>query len=86
MRCIEHCGKEYGLALNVDKIEALPVKCERSIRNFDHSSVKSCNSLRYLGCSLHSDGHMLGEVKQRFAIARDEFKQLSKFGTMHQWK
>ena len=78
MRSIEVCGRTYGLSLNFDKIEALPVKCLQTIQNSDGSAVKTKECLKYLGCSLDSNGRMMGELKQKIAIARDEFNQLSK--------
>ena len=44
----------------------------------DGTVVKSRLAIKYLGCSLHDDGRMIGELKQKLATARHEFKQLSK--------
>ena len=47
MRSIEVCGRTYGLSLNFDKVEALPVKCLQTIQNSDGSAVKTKECLKY---------------------------------------
>ena len=64
--------------MNFEKVEVMPVRCTAAVTNSDGSMVKVKDCLKYLGCSLQSDGHMMGELKQRLGIARDDFKQLSK--------
>ena len=76
--CLERAGKEYGLILNFDKVEGLLVRCSQALKNADSSDIKSRDSLEYLGCSLHLDGHMPGELKQRLGMARDDFVQMNK--------
>ena len=49
-----------------------------AIRNSDGTEVKIKMAIKYLGCTLHQDGQMLGELKQKLACARNEFNQLSK--------
>ena len=42
MKCIEQCGREYGLKLNFEKVEALPVKTQQmSVRQSLKQPTKS---------------------------------------------
>ena len=64
--------------LNFDKVEALSVRCSQDLKNANGSDIKSKDSLKYLAYSFHADGHILGELKQRLAMARDDFVQMRK--------
>ena len=65
MQEIERSGREYGLILNFNKVEALTVRTQHQIRNSDNSLVTSKDSLKYLGSTLHENGKIIGGISNR---------------------
>ena len=56
MQCIEQAGRMYGLQLNWNKLEVLPVRCESLVRTPNGELVVSKESLVYLGSYLSDNG------------------------------
>ena len=47
MQCIEQAGQMYGLQLNWNKLEALPVRCEARVKTPNGDPMVSKESLVY---------------------------------------
>ena len=78
MQCIEQAGRMYGLQLNWNKLEVLPVRCEARVRTPNGELVVSKESLVYLGSYLCDNGSIGPELNRRLGAARAEFETLSR--------
>ena len=78
MQCIEQAGRIYGVQLNWNKLEALPVRCEARIKTPNGDLVVSKESLVYLGSFLCDNGSIGPELNKRLGAARAEFETLSR--------
>ena len=76
MQCIEQAGRMYGLQLNWNKLEVLPVRCEARIKKPNGDYVVSKESLLYLGSFLCDNGSIGPELNRRLGAARAEFETL----------
>ena len=76
MQCIEQAGRMYGLQLNWNKLEVLPVRCEARIKKPNGDYVVSKESLLYLGSFLCDNGSIGPELNRRLGAARAEFQTL----------
>ena len=52
MQCIDQAGRMYGLQLNWNKLEVLPVRCEARVKTPNGDLVVSKESLVHLGSFL----------------------------------
>ena len=76
MESVVHIGKEYGLQLNWNKVEALP--CRMTVRMtspFDEN-IQSRSSIICLGSLLSADGQIMSEINRRLGMAAKDFKIL----------
>ena len=78
MQCIEQAGRMYGLQLNWNKLEVLPVRCEARVRTPNGELVVSKESLVYLGSYLCDNGSIGPELNRRLGAARAESETLSR--------
>ena len=76
MQCIEQAGRMYGLQLNWNKLEVLPVRCEARIKKPNGDYLVSKESLLYLGSFLCDNGSIGPELNRRLGAARAEFETL----------
>ena len=76
MQCIQQAGRMYGLQLNGNKLEVLPVRCEARIKKPNGDYVVSKESLLYLGSFLCDNGNIGPELNRRLGAARAEFETL----------
>ena len=76
MQCIEQAGRMYGLQLNWNKLEVLPVRCEARIKKPNGDYVVSKESLLSLGSFLCDNGSIGPELNRRLGAARAEFQTL----------
>ena len=66
----------YGLQLNWNKLEVLPVRCEARIKKPNGDYVVSKESLLYLGNFFCDNGSIRPELNRRLGAARAEFETL----------
>lgn len=78
MACIVEAGREYGLELNLSKLEVLPLRTSADIRNPANELVKQKESIAYLGCVLSADGRYSSELSRRIGTAAADFKKLQR--------
>ena len=78
MQEVARYGKEYGLALNWDKIEVLPIRCNPDIKDPDGHHKENKSSILYLGALITSDGRITAELNRRLGMAQADFKILDK--------
>eukprot|EP00959_Pyramimonas_sp_CCMP1952_P414581 8686407-Pyramimonas_sp.AAC.1 len=82
MQAIQGRGKNYGLAFNWDKMEALPVRCETDIRRPDGAQIPEKDSIVYLGGLLDSSGSSGAELSRRNGMAYSDLYALCKTGCL----
>ena len=78
MRCIEALGRHYGLRLNWEKCEVLPIGCQVSIAAPDGSYLTCKSSISYLGGYLDAAGAGGPEICRRLGEAKGQFDKLTK--------
>jgi len=77
MNCIAAVGKEYGLSLNLTKLEQLNVNIdEAQIYDASGGLIQAKASIKYLGAQLKADGHIESEIMQKLGVASREFDNL----------
>ena len=77
MECIADQGKSYGLQLNWDKIECMPINCENTLFTSSGDPILTKSNIKYLGAQLSSDVNMNSEVSQKIGNAKRDFKILN---------
>ena len=78
MQCIEQTGRMYGLQLNWNKLEVLPMRCEARVRTPNGNLVISKESLIYVGSFSCENGSVGPELNTRLGAARAEFETFSR--------
>ena len=79
MQYIAAMGYEYGLSLNLKKVEQLNVNCTgNQIIDEAGDAITIKSSLKYLGAVLHSSGLVDSEIAQKIGEASANFKVLQK--------
>lgn len=76
MDCIGEVRKEYGLAFNWSKLEAMPVRTCAKIQKPDGTFVESKEMITYLGAFLLADGRIGFKLGRRFGLAYQDFLKL----------
>ena len=76
MLAVQEAGKNYGLAFNWGKLEALPVRCVADIRRPDGAQIPQKDSMAYLGGLLDSSGSSSSELSRRIGMAYRDFYTL----------
>ena len=84
MKQVEICGAEYGLTLNWNKVEALPVRCDVTLKSTDNKDIAIKDSILYLGALIANDGRISSEFNRRLGLASADFKSLSQCWN-HSW-
>ena len=69
MQCVQKVGAEYGLELNLGKLEALTVKCDERILDSKGNCIKNKESVVYLGGLLSADRRTEHELNRRIGLA-----------------
>ena len=71
-------GAEYGLKLNMSKVELLRVRCTDVVRDSAGKAIKAKDSIVYLGSLLTNYGRPEPELSRRLGMAQADFKALRK--------
>ena len=69
MECVAEHGKSYGLSLNWNKVECMPINCESHLHDPDGKLITSKSCLKYLGVNLHADASIDAELNQKLGLA-----------------
>ena len=76
MDIVVRLGAFYGLSINWNKVEVMPIQCDVKIRGASGSFLESKSSLAYLGATIHQNGSIDSELCRRLGMASQEFKAL----------
>ena len=76
MECIMQLGVTYGLNLNWDKVECMPIQCECHLTDILGNAIKQKSILKYLGANIASSGIVTSELAQKISLAESDFKTL----------
>ena len=71
-------GKVYGLSLNWDKTEVMPVGCEAQIKGPDGKHIGSRQAITYLGSVIAANGSINSELNRRLGMAKGDFDALNR--------
>ena len=77
MECIADHSKSYGLQLNWDKIECMPINCQSTLFTPSGDPILTKSSIKYLRAQLSSDAKLDSEVSQKIGNAKRDFKILN---------
>ena len=71
-------GRVYGLSLNWEKTEVLPIGCDAAIQGPNGEHIKNKTSLVYLGSVISASGSITSEVNRRLGMAKADFDALNR--------
>ena len=71
-------GRVYGLSLNWQKTEVLPIGCTVDIQGPNGEPIKTKTSLVYLGSVISASGSITSEVNRRLGMAKADFDALNR--------
>ena len=77
MECVMQLGITYGLKLNWDKVECMPIQCECHLTDLLGNAIKQKAVLKYLGANIASSGIVTSELSQKIGLAEHDFKTLT---------
>ena len=76
MNAIGRAGDNYGLVLNWDRVEVMPVRCNAVVRKPDGSTVVSKTSMVYPGSIITACIEMAADIGRRQGATRADFVRL----------
>ena len=68
----------YGLSLNWEKTEVLPIGCDADMQGPNGEPIKNKTSLVYLGSVISASGSITSEVNRRLWMAKTDFDALNR--------
>ena len=76
MTCIGRAGGSYGLSVNWNKLEAMPVRTIAQLKKPDGNDIVTKEAILYLGSLLSADGRNGSEINRRIGMAKADFETL----------
>ena len=75
MECVMKLGYTYGLQLNWDKVECMPIQCECCLHNEFGNPITQKSVMKYLGSNIAANGVVSSDLVQK---EKDWLKRISR--------
>ena len=69
-------GRKYGLELHAGKFQLIQARTDVKLRNAEGDAIGTNASMKYLGCTLWSDGRVHTELALRLGCAWADFQKM----------